>query len=204
MLDRQRATLFPNFSCRKLVTMKKIAVIFFVLFASAAFADVGWRDADGKPIPDTESQKSVEGFGGLLLMTPDAEWEKKWNTKPQDVPQLDVASTVKTGGQLFILTMFTNPQLDAAGKANITIDIDVRRPDGSASTHVEGGVCFQGKLAGPPLNVYICGSVIGFVGEASDLVGTWPVRVTLTDTARKVSVPLTTNFEFVKEQQSSR
>jgi hypothetical protein len=185
--------------------MKKATVLALTLICtSSAFAESGWKDADGKPVPETESQKSVAGFGGLLVVTQDQGWEKKWNTTPDVAPQLAVSSTVKTGGELFILTMFTNPQLDATGKANVTVDIDVQRPNGSASTHTEGAVCFQGSLGGPPLNVYLCGPVVGFVGEASDPVGTWSVRVTLKDTLRNVSVPLASTFEFLKEQQSSR
>jgi hypothetical protein len=79
-----------------------------------------------------------------------------------------------------------------------TLDIDVRRPDGSSSMHTEDAVCFQGEL-GPPHNVYLCGPVVGFVGEASDPAGTWAVQITLTDEIRKVSMPLATHFELSSE-----
>jgi hypothetical protein len=184
--------------------MKKAAVLAFALISSSAFAEVGWKDADGKTAPDTEWQKSVDGFGGVLVITSDRDWEKKWKSTPDVVPQFNGSSIVKTGGELFILTMFTNPQLDEKGKANVTVDIDLKRPNGSASTHAEGAVCFQGTLGESPLNVFRCGPVIGFVAESSDPVGTWSVRITLTDTARKVSIPLAATFALLKEEQSSR
>jgi hypothetical protein len=96
--------------------------------------------------------------------------------------------------------MFTNPQLDDSGTANVTIDIDVQRPDGSSSTHAEGIICFQDKLPGSPQNIYLCGPVVSFVGEPADPAGIWSVRITLTDNFRKVSIPLATTFELTNDE----
>jgi hypothetical protein len=179
--------------------MKKAALLVLALVAGPISAEVGWKDKDGNPVPETESQKSVAGFGGLLIVTPDKDWEEKWNT-PDVPPHFSGASTVKKGGELFILTIYTNPQLDASGAANVTLDIDVRRPDGSSSTHTEGAVCFQGKLGGPSHNVYLCGPVVGFIGEPSDPVGAWSVRINLIDNIRKVEIPLSTTFTLVNDE----
>ena len=180
--------------------MKTAALLVLALLAgSLAAAEVGWKDKDGKPVPDTESQKSVEGFGGLLIVTPDKDWEEKWNAPTP--PHFSGGSTVKKGGELFILTIYTNPQLDASGDANVTLDIDVRRPDGSSSTDAKGAVCFQGKLRGPPHNVYLCGPVVGFIGEPSDPVGDWSVRIKLIDNIRKVEIPLSTTFTLVNDEK---
>jgi hypothetical protein len=179
--------------------MTKAALLALALVAGPLSAEVGWQDKDGKPAPDTESQKSVAGFGGLLVVTPDKDWEEKWNAPTP--PHFSGASTVKKGGELFILTIYTNPQLDTSGEANVTLDIDVMRPDGSSSTHAEGAVCFQGKLRGPPHNVYLCGPVVGFIGEPSDPVGNWSVRIKLIDNIRKVQIPLSTTFTLVNDEK---
>ena len=184
--------------------MKKAALLVLALVAGPLSAEVGWRDKDGKPVPETESQKSVAGFGGLLIVTPDKDWEEKWNAPSEVGPHFSGGSTVKKGGELFILTIFTNPQLDASGTANVTLDIDVRRPDGSTSTHAEGAVCFQGKLRGPSHNVYLCGPVVGFVGEESDPVGSWSVRINLKDNIRKVEIPLSTTFTLVNDETTRK
>jgi hypothetical protein len=177
--------------------MRNAALLALVLASAAAGADLGWKDGDGNPVPDTESQKSVAGFGGVLVVTPDEDWEEKWNTPPEIAPHFSGGSAVERGGKLFILTIYTNPKLDNSGMANVTIDIDVERPDGSTSTHAEGAVCFQGEFRGPPHNVHLCGPVIGFIGEPSDPAGTWSVQITLTDNIRKVSMPLATSFELL-------
>ena len=150
----------------------------------------------------TESQKTVGGFNGLLIITPDKDWEAKWNTSPESVPYFSSGSTVKKGGQLFVLTMFANPQLDASGTASISMDIDVTRPDGSSSSHAEGAVCSKGKVQGPLTSLYLCGQVIEFVGEVTDPVGTWTVRITLKDDVRKVSIPLSATFKLVSDGET--
>jgi hypothetical protein len=179
--------------------MKKAALLVLALVAGPISAEVGWKDKDGKPVPETESQKSVAGFGGWLIVTPDKDWEEKWNAPSEAGPHFSVAETVNKGGELFILTIFTNPQLDASGAANVTLDIDVRRPDGSTSTRSEGAVCFQGTLRGPAHNMYLCGPVVGFVGEQSDPVGSWSVRINLTDNIRKAEIPLSATFTLVND-----
>ena len=147
----------------------------------------------------SESQKSVAGFNGMLIVTPDKDWEKKWNTSPEAIPYAAGKVTVKTGGELFILTMFSNPQLDASGDAHVSMDIDVNQPDGTSSSHAENAACVRGKLKGPPDQLYLCGQVISFIGEPADPAGTWTVRVVLKDDVRKVNMTLTTAFVLVAD-----
>lgn len=175
--------------------MRKAVLLVLILISGVAGAQVGWKDGDGNPVPDTENQKSVAGFGGLLVVTPDEDWEEKWNTPPEVGPQFSHASTVEMGGRLFILTIFTNPQVDDAGAAHVTIDIDIKRPDGSSSMHTADALCFQGE-PGPLHNLYLCGPVVGFLREPSDPAGTWSVQIGLTDEIRKVSMSLATHFEL--------
>lgn len=152
--------------------------------------------------PGTESQKTVAGFSGLLIITPDKDWEAKWNTSPESVPYFSSGSTVKKGGQLFVLTMFANPQLDTSGAASVSMDIDVTRPDGSSSSHAENAVCSKGKVQGPLSSLYLCQQVVEFVGEVTDPVGTWTVRITLKDDVRKVSIPLSATFKLVSDGET--
>ncbi len=174
--------------------MRKAALL-AVMLTATAFAAVA---------AETESQKTVAGFRGLLIVTPDKDWEKKWNTSPEAIPYVSGASTVRKGGELFILTMFSNPQLDASGAASVSMDIDVTRPDGSSSSRAENAACVRGKLNGPPDNLYLCGQVVGFVGEPADPVGTWSVRVVLQDDVRKVSMTLATSFALVADEQTAQ
>ncbi len=157
---------------------------------------VGWRDRQGSARPDTENQKSVEGFGGLVIVTPDADWEKKWATPADTTPHFNSIRDVKRGKEIFVLTFFANPKLTPEGKADVTCDIEIVKPDGTNSMQRSGVDCFKGAL-GNPLNMQIVEPVIGFVGEPGDPAGEWMVRITLKDNVRNVSVPLKTSFVLV-------
>jgi hypothetical protein len=154
----------------------------------------GWKDQQGRPVPNSDAQKAVDGFGGLLIVTSDADWEEKWNTQPDTVPHFNQAKTVGMGKKIFALTFFTNPQLDSSGDADITCDIDMTRPDGSSSFHQNDVVCFKGALKGKPYYLYLSAPVVEFIGEQGDPFGEWRVSITLKDNIRHVSLPLKTSF----------
>jgi hypothetical protein len=147
---------------------------------------------------NTDNQKQVDGFGGWIIVTPDEDWEQKWNTPSSTTPYFSTAKDVKRGKTIFVLTFFANPKLNGEGKADITCDIEVVRPDGSFSTRETGTVCFNGMLEDVN-NMYLSHQVIGFIGESKDLPGEWVVRVTLKDNVRKVAVPLKTSFVLVDD-----
>lgn len=154
----------------------------------------GWKDAQGRPVPNSDAQQTIDGFGGLLLLTSDADWEKKWNTQPEAIPHFTQAQTVRMGQKIFALTFFTNPMLNDKGEANITCDIELFKPDGAPTLHQADANCFKGTLQGKPHFLYLSAPVIGFVGEAGDPPGEWRIHITLKDTMRKVSLPLKTTF----------
>jgi hypothetical protein len=51
--------------------------------AIPAFGQQGWKDQSGHLTRNTESRNSVNGFGGWLVITSDADWKTKWET-PSD------------------------------------------------------------------------------------------------------------------------
>ena len=180
--------------------MKTIRLIFavalqlFLSFPTAAVEEPFWKDEHGKLVPNTDFRAAVGGFGGWLVVTPDADWQTKWDTSPETVPRFTTAETVKRGGELFILIFFSNPKLTDKQMADITCDIDVTRADGSSSIHQLDLVCFRGELKGAPTNIYLSAPTIRFIGEPKDPAGKWLVRVILKDNVRHVSLPLKTSF----------
>lgn len=172
-----------------------------LLFAGAmvlslpAFAQAGWRTADGGDVPETSSTRSAGGFGATLLITPDKDWQQKWDTPPETSPSFSRADSVEQGGELYILTFLTNPGLDAEGMADVVCDIRMERPDGTASTDEHAIPCFQAKLETPPTRVYMTSVTLGFIAEPTDPLGTWTAYVTVKDRVRGVSLPLEATFE---------
>jgi hypothetical protein len=176
-----------------------IALLLFVVSAARA-DDRFWRDDQGNFVSNSEARSAVDGFGGWLLVTSDADWKQKWETSPNTVPRFTEAHIVPRGKHVFILTFFANAKLSSAGEADVTCDIDVVRPDGSSSVHQIDAVCFRGHVWGVPTNVYLSHPTLDFVGEPGDPAGKWLVRITLKDNVRHVSLPLKTSFTLVDDK----
>jgi hypothetical protein len=155
-----------------------------------------WRDQGGTPIPETQSMQSKNGFAGSLLATTDEDWEKKWNTPPETKPNFNRAGAVPYGKKVFILTFFSNPLNDADGNVSVKCDIKVAGPDGKVTLEQQDMVCFTGRIAGSPHNIFLSGPVVAFSGDPGDPPGTWVVSVNLRDENRQVALALRTTFEL--------
>ena len=142
------------------------------------------------PQPASEARAEAKGFSGLLLLTPDADWRKEWETSSDNVPQFQEAREAKIGQQVFVLLFFSNPRLNASRLADVTCDFAIARPDGTLALQRNGEVCFRGMLQGDPHSVYLSGPVIGFSGDPGDPLGEWTVRATLHDNLRHVDLGL--------------
>lgn len=160
-----------------------------------AVADEGWRDANGNAIADTPSAKSMQGFAAMLVVTPDKDWEKKWNTPPEVAPHFSEASEVSDGGALHILAFLSNPMLDPAGTASVTCDFRLTRPDGSRAIDESQLPCFAGKLETNLKHIYLTSISVTFIEEPSEPRGQWKVDVTVRDMVRGVAIPLEAGFE---------
>ncbi|XHS77822.1 hypothetical protein ACFJGW_19210 [Burkholderiaceae bacterium UC74_6] len=140
---------------------------------------------------ESSNQKSIDGFSGLVLVTPDADWEAKWNAPPETRPEFRTVSTIHRGETIFVLTFFSNPKLDAESLADISCGIEITRPDGTVSAHQDEVPCFKAKLTNPR-SIYRTGAVIKFVGDPGDPVGVWRFKLTVRDRVRNVVLPLST------------
>jgi len=159
----------------------------------------GWVTRDGKPAPNSDSIKSINGFGGWLIVTQDNDWESKWNTPPETVPYFSEASTVKYGEQLTILTFFINPKIDHTGSIHLVCSIKITKPDGSQSVSAEDIDCAKGKLNGNPRSIRMTSAVLKFIGEGGDPPGKWVVEVDVKDTVRNITVPLKAGFTLIAD-----
>ena len=166
-----------------------------LLLPGTVSAQSGWRDADGKPMPDTDAARSEGGFAASLLITDDADWQKKWKTPPENTPTLGGADSVGPGGELYVLTLLSNPMLDAKGETNVVCDLDIQRPHGSHGAQHRQVPCFNTRLQGDPTLVYMTSIAVKMVVEPDDPKGVWTVRVKVKDVNRGVALPLQSSFE---------
>ena len=78
--------------------MKYLLVILILALSPIAQAELGgWVTRDGKPVANSDAMKSIDGFGGWLVVTPDLDWEAKWNTSPETTPDFSEAKNVAYG-----------------------------------------------------------------------------------------------------------
>jgi len=130
------------------------------------------------------------------LVTSDSDWQAKWQTPSDTIPNFSQAKVVSRGQQIFFLIFFANPLLKDGGTADVTCDVDVLRPDGKTTFHQLDMPCFKGAINEPVTRTFLSAPVIGWTGDSSDSSGTWVLRVLLKDNVRQVSVPLRTSFEL--------
>jgi hypothetical protein len=176
--------------------MKHIAVL-LLLAHVAAFGQSQsgfWRDSSGKPVPESDSMRSANDFAGSVLVTPDEDWEKKWNTPPDTKPNFNRADVIPYGKKVFVLIFFANPKLDATGKADVRCNLKMSAPTGKVTLKQDNVTCFAGRLMGSPYHLRLSAPVIAFSGDPGDPPGTWVVEVLLRDAVRDVALPLRTTF----------
>ena len=160
----------------------------------SASAQFGWHDPAGTLIPENGAMKSRDGLGAALLMTPDRDWQAKWNTAPQTIPRFNQSRDVGAGGALFILTLLSNVKVDpSSGMTDVTCDFAVVRPDGSDSVRQRDLPCLKIR-PGDPGNVYLSNASMTYTADPGDLRGVWQVDVTVRDHVRNVSIPLHSSF----------
>lgn len=178
--------------------MKKGIILVLVFLCSLAHASPrGWVTEDGQPIPNSDQVKSINGFGGWLVVTPDADWEAKWNTSPETIPRFTEAKDVSFGEALTILAFYINPKTNDSGEVDVRCGIKVTRPDGTSSVDEADIPCASGKLQGDPGYVRLSSAVVQFVGEEGDPPGEWVVEVSLTDKVRGTTLPLRARFRLL-------
>ncbi|QTH63902.1 hypothetical protein J1N51_14595 [Psychrosphaera ytuae] len=180
--------------------MKLILSILFLLLSTSAIGDddFQWFTADGKKAPEQANQKAKGGLGGWLLITPDKDWEEKWQTPREHTPFFSQASDVKIGEELTVLPFFANPKLDNGGNFEIRCDIRVEDPEGTLSINEQDIPCAVGKLDMDPKSIFLTSTVIKFIGEEGDVFGKWTVYFDMKDVLRDVTVSLQASFNLVE------
>lgn len=188
-----------------LISATILLAISSISYASFEKNDVyeGWRTKEGKIVPNTDNIKSVNGFGGWLIITADSNWEEKWNTPSYVSPDFSEADSVNYGQKITILTFFINPKLSDAGTANITCGVKVIRPDKTVSIDQQNIECMKNVEIMNPRNVHLSPVYIYFIAENGDPPGKWEVEVNINDINRGAFIPLKSSFTLNKAANKS-
>jgi len=178
--------------------MSNYYLLILLIFSPIVLSEV-YLGKDLSSWPQTDARKVKKDFAAWLLVTPDIDWQSKWDTPPDSIPYLNEASEVMVGEQLVILTFFANPGVNSEGNSIVACSLQVERPDGSMSIPKQEFDCLNGKLRGNPRNVRLSPAVIQFTAENSDLPGVWKVSVSLEDKTRDVILELKTYYRLLRQ-----
>ncbi len=155
-----------------------------------------FRDGEGRSSPPSESRREIDGFSGMLLVTPDMDWAAKWETPPDVIPHFREADQVARGENLAVLVFLANPLL-VDGRIDTAVDVRVTQPDGLAQVDATDAACVSGPYEGVPGNVLLCETWLLYVADADDLSGDWTVEVVLKERHRGIEMPLRTAFRVL-------
>ena len=146
--------------------MKKILLIILLAAMPPCYGgSLSWFGMDADERPDSEFRKTKNDFAGLLLITPDTDWEEKWSTPSAALPDLTETESVKYGGEIAILTFFMNPKPDENNEVDVQCSLMVTSPNRTIALYQQGIGCLKGELQGGPGYIRLSPFVLNYIGE---------------------------------------
>jgi hypothetical protein len=158
---------------------------------SAAAASSDWR-RNGEPVADGPDRKSVNGFGGHLLIVENPQaFIQEW-VKPE-TPQIATATAVKRGVLFGGFVLFVGCKPDTMGVCNAEVDYLLYKPDGSLYAERKRETVWK-DTAPPAGYIQLSKSILGFRIEPKDPAGEYTVKARVSDLNAKISFELETKF----------
>jgi hypothetical protein len=130
------------------------------------------------------------GLQLVFFVTGDVNFFTEWQ-KP-DMPQISPVKTYKRGDDIFPIIIFGTDGKDDKGNADLTYDIDVKRPDGSIYGHFDQLIIWKDEpatmlyLAKQPLKIHI---------EKGDPAGIYRIEASVYENNKKVKINFSLAFK---------
>lgn len=168
-----------------------------LLIALSASASAQWRE-NGKPVPDTMSQKTWGNFGAMLQLTdkPD-ELFATWG-KPGAAVPVSAIKSAKRGEPVVGVIFFSGCSMDDHGLCDAEVTFRIFRPDGTPYSAEEHAELWIGKPPPRKGQLQLGVGAIGAIIEPQDPHGTYSVRAHLHDKVSQARVELVTTFEVAR------
>ena len=151
--------------------------------------------------PATNSDDGVtlaaaDGFSVQFAFTEDARIFSSWD-KPVP-PHFAPVSVARRKVPFFAVVIFTGAGLSSDGKADVTYDVVIRKPDGSVYGQEKGLVAAQGRMDPSPKALHVAHDCMGVRIEAKDPSGTYIAELVLRDNVRKSELRAKRSFTVEK------
>jgi hypothetical protein len=173
--------------------MKTCAALVILLFFCSGIASAQWKKGDER-LADTPDRKSVNGFGGHLLVVenPGAfieEWQKP------ETPNIKPATEVKRGDLIGAFVLFGGCKTDAQGNCNSEVDYAVYKPDGSLYAERKEQPLWKEK-APPATIIQLSRAILAIRMEKEDPAGEYVVKAKVSDLNAHITFELETKFRL--------
>jgi hypothetical protein len=171
--------------------MKTCAALVVLLLFCSGMASAQWQKGDER-LADTPDRKSVDGFGGHLLIVENPRaFIEEW--KKPETPHINPATAAKRGEILGAFVLFAGCKPDAQGNCNSEVDYSVYKPDGSLYAERKAQTLWK-EPPPPGTNIQLSNAILGIRIEEKDPAGEYVVKARVSDLNAKVSFELETKF----------
>ncbi len=172
-------------------------ILLFVILAyapSCAQKKAGSWLMNGIPATDSPDHKTVNGFGGVIIVVRDPKaFVEMWN-KP-DFPDFDTVKDVGPSIQIGTFVMFAGCKPGSNGKCDTTVDYSLIDPAGKVSQTPPDQVIWN-EVPPPKQNTHISKASMVLKFRESDQRGTYTVKAVVHDKNADISFELETKFEL--------
>ena len=151
-----------------------------------------WTE-NGRPVSAKPNAKTVQGFGVMLFLTDNSRLFE--DRKKDSAVGLTPLSKARRGVPVYTALLLSGPGVDAAGSADITFDMRVRRPDGTVFAQAKDAVGWKGAYDASLHSLQLSKGHMAIQINPGDLPGVYTVEITVRDRIRKIEVPVQTTFE---------
>jgi len=136
-----------------------------------------------------------------LVTTTDPSLEDRWRYEQADHFQVRQTDSVFRGQRVTICPFFTGYGTEADGKAALTYSIRITRPDGKVYHESEGHVGWD--RAADPDDVRLAIDLVGLSFDPPDELGTYTIRVHVTDGVTGSTVDESTQVTLLKYEEGA-
>ena len=171
----------------------KLIIAMLTIFVMSGMVSAQWKKGEDK-VADSSERKSVNGFGGYLIIVEDPRaFIKEW-LKPE-TPKINVVSDVKRGTVIGAFVLFVGCKPNDAGVCNSEVDYVVLKPDGSLYAERKAQPLW--KEQPPPAPIIQLGkAILGIRMEENDPPGEYKVKAKVSDLNAKITFDLETKFRL--------
>jgi hypothetical protein len=171
----------------------RIATALILVLLGSAVASGQWKKGD-EQLPDTADRKSVNGFGGHLLIVEDPKaFIEEW--KKPETPHINPVTEVKRGVLLAAIVLFAGCKPDAQGACNAEVDYVVYKPNGEVYAERKAQRLWKETAPAPPI-IQLGEALLAIRLEENDPAGEYKVKAKLADLNANVTFELVTSLRL--------